>query len=370
MVTGIALASVVGVVGCSVPSTPTAEVSASTLPPAPSDTTTPGAAGTVDFGAAPDTTAVPACSAILPDDLTTALVPGVRAVDVLTDVDHVAGTDAFVAAAGGTVCVSSNGVAPLDDHVPGRQGEQLFEGVRLSVLPGGRAALAEHDEHAGQAASTDCGASDSARVYCTAEVLAGGAWVSLASTRLQDDTDATPEQAQPAFDALLAAVTERVAGSAIGDAGTSDVSDDGSITPCDAGKVDAVTDTELVVGPYPNSSTAPEIEDFARNRVDGDACVFVDATGAYPTADGLYARLPAGGWVAEGRLAAGTVDRGDRLELAGLGQHDAAWRTCDDDACSVDVVQDGTWTHYLLFSRAAPDTSAAVVRWVEASRAE
>lgn len=362
---GIALAAVIGMAGCSVPSTPVAEHSASTVPTG--SPTASAAAATVDFGSAPDTTGLPACSAVLPASLVSALVPGSRAADVVAGAAHVSGTDAFVVAAGGIVCDSSNGVTPLDDHVPGKRGEAMFEGVRLSVLPGALTALAAHRAFDGRSASPECNASDSARVYCGAEVSAGDAWVSLTSTRLQDDEDATPDQARPAFDALVAAVVEQVRSSPLGRTPDVGTADDGSITACDAGKVNAVTDRELAVGPFPNSSTAPELEDFARNRVHGDACVFVGGTGDYPTADGLYAHVPGGGWIVERRLATGAADRSDRLDLDGLGEHDAAWRTCDTDACTVDVVHDGDWTHYLLFSRAAPETSDAVGRWVGAS---
>jgi len=362
---GVALASIIVITGCSVPSTPTAEVSASTAPtgtPAPTE-----AATTVDFGSTPDTTGRLACSTALPDDLVAALVPGLRAVDTLTDSAHIAGSEAFVPGAGGILCDRSNGVAPLDDHVPGRAGETLFEGVRLSVLPDARAALAEHNEYNGGGTPTTCGASDSARVYCTADVIAGSAWVHLASTRLQDDADATAEQAQPAFDALLSAVVRQVSGSPLGTTSDGTTTDDGSITTCDAGNVNAVTTTELAVGPFVNSSTAPEADDFARNRVGGASCVFIGTAGSYPTADALFTQVPDAGWIVQRRLAAGTVARAERLDVDGLGARDAAWRTCDDDACTVDVVHDGDWTHYVLYRRAAPDASGAIARWVASS---
>lgn len=362
---GLALATVVGVAGCSLPSSPVAEGTATpTATPTPTDSE---ARVEIDFGSAPNPAAQPSCSALLPEGRVAAVVPGVRPTDLLVEAAHIGGPEAFVAAAGGVVCVRSNGVAPLDDAVPGQAGDTLFEGVRLSVLPGGRSAHAEHIAFDGQGAAPGCSASDSARVYCGADLVAGGAWVSLSSTRLQDDADATPEAAQPAFDALVGDVVERVEGSSLGRVPDVGTDDDGSITACDAGRVNAVTDHDLDVGPFPNSSTAPEVEDFARNRVGGDTCVFVGTAGAYPTADALFVHLPDGGWIAERRLGSGAVDDSDRIDLPGLAGGDAAWRTCDDGACSIDVVRDGDWTHYLLFDRAAPDASAAVERWVRAS---
>lgn len=361
----VALTSIVVVAGCSVPSTPTAEGSASTVP---TGTPTPSAtAASVDFGPAPDTAGRLACSTALPDDLVADLVPGLHAVDALTESAHIAGTEAFIPGAGGIVCARTNGVAPLDDHVPGRAGDPVFEAVRLSVLPDAQAALAELADATGGAEPLPCGASDAARVYCTADVAAGNAWVHLDSTRVQDSADATPEQAQRAFDALLSAVVEKVSGSSLGTASGGITGDDDSLTSCDAGNVNAVTATELAVGPFVNSGTPPEAEDFARNRLGGDTCVFVRAEGSYPTADALFTQVPDAGWIVQRRLAAGLVSRDDRLDLDGLGARDAAWRTCDEDACTVDIVQDGDWTHYILFRRAAPDTSGAIERWVEAS---
>lgn len=370
---GVVLAAVVSVAGCASDApTPgaTDDAGRATVEPMPSATSGSDDTGrTIDFGPGLGGSGAPGCGSLLPAGLVDAVVPGARLVDLLTDGAHVAGSEAFLPAAGGVTCDSSNGVAPLDDHVPGRRGEPVFEGVRLTVLPAGADALAEQREFDGAGAATDCAASDSARVYCGAEVLAGDAWVSLSATRLQDDDAAVPEQVQPGFDALLAAVVERVSASPIGTDQGDGSTDDGSITTCDAANVNASTSTTLAVGPFPNSSTAPETTDFARNRVGGDSCVFVsgdDATG-YVRAGALYAHLPDGGWMAERRLGAGTIERGDRLELDGLGAGDAAWRTCDETACSVDLVQDGDWTHWLLFTDVAPNTSSAIERWVRAS---
>jgi len=371
---GIALVTIVSIAGCATDGSDAAATDDATgsATTTPSSTPTGSATGTIDFGSAPGTAGRPTCAELLPGDLVTAVVPAARAVDTLTDVAHVAGSEAFLPAAGGATCDSSNGVAPLDDHVPGRRGEPVFEGVRLTVLPDGEAALARQRAFNGSATLTDCAASDAARVYCGADTLAGTAWVSLTATRLQDDTDAVPEQVQPAFDALLAAVVERVAGSALGNDRGEGEGDDGSITDCDAANVDAVTSTTLAVGPFPNSSTAPTTTDFARHRVGADSCVFVstdDASG-YVRAGALYAHLPDGGWVAERRLGSRAIERGDRLDLDGLGDGDAAWRTCDETGCSVDVVQDGDWTHWLLLADVAPNTSSAIERWVETSFAD
>ncbi len=370
---GVVLVAVASIAGCTAP-TPAATDAGATSSPTDGPTSSPTtggdqAAGAVDFGPDPVASGVPGCGALLPADLVAAVVPSARPVDLLTDAAHLAGSEAFLPAAGGATCDVSNGVAPLDDHVPGRRDEPVFEGVRLTVLPAGADALAEFRGFDGGSTDAACAASDAARVYCSADTLAGSAWVSIHGTRLQDDDQATPEQLQPAFDALVAAVVDRVASSSAGTAPGDGVADDGSITQCDATNVNASTSTQLEVGPFPNSSTAPETTDFARNRVGGDSCAFVsgdDSTG-YLRASALYAHLPDGGWMAERRLAAGTIDRGDRLELDGLGTGDAAWRTCDETACSVDVVHDGDWSHWLLFRDVAPDTSAAIERWVRAS---
>lgn len=365
---GAAVAAAVTLAGCTLPSTPTAEGSASTLAPSASGAPSASPTGsTVDFGEVPENSAAPSCSTLLPAVPAAAVVPGVRATDLLSGTPHIGGTEAFVLAAGGAVCLSSNGVAPLDERWPTRRGDPVYEGVRLTVLPAGREALAQYDAFVGQTAQQPCAASDSARVYCSAEVLAGDAWVSLGTTRVQDDQDATPEQAQPAFDVLLDAVVQRVSSSTLGSADRDGSADDSALTPCSDANVDAATGSDLAVGPFPNSGGPPELEDFARNRVDGDTCVFVGTSGDQLTADALYTHLPAGGWALEQRLAAGTATRSDPLDLPGLGDRDAAWRTCDETACSVDVVRGGDWTHYLLFGRAASDTSAAIERWVRAS---
>lgn len=373
MSAAVVLATVVAATACSTDAPAPAGPDRSSEP-TPSATTTPGGATstTVDFGDGPQTTGFPDCAELLPGDLAAGVVPDVRPVDVVADVAHVAGSEAFLPAAGGVTCSLSNGVAPLDDPVPGGRDQPVYEGVSLTVLPAGGAALTAHREFDGSGAPTDCTASDAARVYCDADVPAGDAWVSLSTTRLQDDDDATPEQAQPAFDALLATVVDHVATTRLGTAEGDGGADDGSITTCDAGNVNAVTGTTLSVGPFPNSSAPPETTDFARNRVGADSCVFVstDEGSGYTSAGALYTHLPGGGWVAEQRLAAGTIDRGDRLDVPGLGAGDAAWRTCDETACSVDVVHDGDWTHWLLFADVAPDTSTAIAGWVGTSVAD
>lgn len=367
MTAGVVLAAVVSTAGCTAV-TPAPAATDGGAASSPTSTPEP-AADTVDFGPGPAATGAPGCDALLPAALVDAVVPSARTVDLLTDVAHIAGSEAFLPAAGGVTCDSSNGVAPLDDHVPGRRDEPVFEGVRLTVLPAGADPLAEFREFDGGGTTSACAASDAARVYCSTDTLAGSAWVSIDVSRLQDDDQATPEQVQPGFDELVAAVVDRVASSSLGTDPGDGADDDGSITQCDATNVNASTSTALEVGPFPNSSTAPETTDFARNRVGGASCAFVsgDDTTGYLRAGALYAHLPDGGWTAERRLGAGTIERGDRLDLDGLGPRDAAWRTCDETACTVDVVHDGDWTHWLLFADVAPNTSSAIERWVRAS---
>ncbi|MDM7891763.1 hypothetical protein [Curtobacterium caseinilyticum] len=372
---GIVLGTVVSVAACAADG-PTATgtdagtgTSASTDRSTPTSTPTRSGAGTVDFGPAPDVSGAPACSSLLPEDLAAAVVPGARPVDLLGEAAHVAGTEAFLVAVGGASCTASDGVAPLDDQVPGRRGDPVFEGVQLTVLPAGLDALAEHREFDAVSALEGCSASDSARVYCATDARAGSAWVTLSATRLQDDADAVPERVQPAFDALLAAVVDRVSASSLGTADDDRADPDGSITRCDADNVNAVADTTLAVGPFPNSSTAPEPTDFARNRVGAESCVFVsdDQETGHVRTGAIYTHLPEGGWVAEQRIAAGAIDRSGRIDLDGLGAGDGAWRTCDERACSVDVVRDGDWTHWVLFTEDAADTATAIGSWVERS---
>jgi hypothetical protein len=95
----------------------------------------------------------------------------------------------------------------------------------------------------------------------------------------------------------------------------------------------------------------------------------VESDPRYDQQQAQYDRLPNGGWAVEQRLAAGTIDRDGRIDLDGLDDGDGAWRTCDDTACTLDVVSDGgTWEHFVLMRAVAPDTAEAVERWATASR--
>ncbi len=182
-----------------------------------------------------------ACSAALPDDLVADLVPGLRCRRRAHGVRTHRGTEAFIPGAGGRPRLT-NGVAPLDDHVPGRAGDPVVEAVRLSVLPTpGRA-------HSARRRHRRRGTAPVRRERCRPRVLHGGRGrrqrlgaPRLRPPRVQDSADATPEQAQRAFDALLSAVVEKVSGSSLGDRIGRHHGDDDSLTSCDAGNVNAVT---------------------------------------------------------------------------------------------------------------------------------
>jgi hypothetical protein len=202
--------------------------------------------------------------------------------------------------------------------------------------------------------------------------MAGSAWVQLTSARLQTTADATPEQAEPAFRALLERATTTVAASPLGSLTTDPPAPDGSYTTCSAERVDQVTSRKLVNYATLGTDASSGMSQYAMNRLGAAECSFqteADTTSArpYPVVGAEYSTVPGGAWVVRDRLGAGRIDRADRLDLPGLGASDGAWRTCDELACSVDVVHDGDWTHYLLYTRVAPNTSDAIERWVESS---
>ncbi|WP_146243585.1 hypothetical protein [Curtobacterium sp. MCBD17_008] len=321
---------------------------------------------TTDFGTEPSAGDAPACDALLPDDLVRALVPDAEPVDAITELAHPAATWNATRLTGGTGCWASNGSSPLDDRAARTADEPAYEGVRVAVLPDAAAAFrtagTDATAPAESATTVRCAASDAARVYCNGGVLAGTAWVDVAVVRLQTASDATPEAMQPEYEALLEHVRETVAASPAASVDGDD-SDDWSFTDCTTDGVAAVADTTLRDS-VTLTDTPPTIDEFAQSRVGGSTCRFVGpeyATGA------VYASVPDSGWVVEQRLAAGTVDRDGRIDLPGLGARDAAWRTCDELACTVDVVHDRTWTQYLLTTEAASDTAAAVERWAASS---
>lgn len=364
----LAAIALVGLSACSTTSeaTPAAPSSSRTAAPTPSST---AVADTVDFGSAPSRNGVPACVDLLPDELVTAIVPTARAVDPLA-VPHLDAAGLAAVVATGASCLSSNGVAPLDDTVPGRQGDPVFEGIELRVLPDAAPEFADATGRSlpGEDRTTpSCSASDSARVSCTGGLVAGSAWVDLSVQRVQASASDTPDQVLPRFRALLEHARDVVAGSGLGARATEHASGDWRFTDCSPATVNTVTSRALQDLTTGSDLPAAQVN-YALNRIGGAACVFTGpGDGGYVDRDAVYAAVPDGGWAVEQRLASGVVDRRDRLDLEGLGPRDAAWRTCDQDACSIDVVQDGDWEHYLLFARSAPDTADAIERWVTAS---
>jgi hypothetical protein len=368
-------AAAVTLAGCA--PTTSADPTVSAMPSESSATPSATAsAAPVDFGAAPSRDGVPACDALLPADLVEALVPGTKPVDTLADTPDIAGAWAFTATAGGTDCERANGVSAIDEVQPTAKDDPAYQGVRLTVLPDAEADYADAQTSATSpevaATTVRCDASDSARVYCGGAVRAGTAWVDIRSVRVQDSADATPEAAEPAFTALLAAAAAAVEDSALGSATTEHGSPDGSYTTCDAANVNAVASKELADPHTRGGDASAGIQQYAMNRLGGSNCVF-EAQGAgeqpYAITGAVYSVVPGGGWVVERRLDAGTIDRADRVDLDGLPSGAAAWRSCTDLACSVDVVDDGDWTHFVLYERVADEPSAGVVRWAEASLA-
>jgi hypothetical protein len=336
--------------------------------PAPAPATETSAAATVDFGRAPDGPDAPSCSTLLPSDLVDSLVPGVEPRDVVATLPHAIGSLATVRAAGGTDCSATNGVQQIDDVVPTTRDDTAYEGVVLSVLPDAAAAFRD----AGQQATTPlesatevrCDASDSARVYCHGGVLAGTAWVDVNVVRVQTTADATPEAMLPTLRTLLDGARTAIASSPAGTA-TGDDSAEWAFTPCSPDRLNAVT-TVTLRDSVSGTDIAPGIGEYAQGRIGSDVCRFVAEDGR-SSADAVFSSTPGAAGIVQQRLAAGLIDRGGRIELPGLEARDAAWRTCDDTTCTIDVVHDGTWTQYFLTKRVAPDTSSAVQRWAQSS---
>lgn len=379
----VAVTVVLGLTACS--GTDSSSAPGPTSGAASGTTSTPatGAAGSdqdgadepIAFGRTPDSAGWPSCAQLLPGGLVEAVVPGVAVEDPLTGQAHTLGAWAFARAAGGASCWATNGVSTLDDVAEARRDDPVFQGVHVSVLPdaGPEFRAAGGNDAAGASMSTTevrCDATDAARVQCQGGVLAGDAWVDVTAVRAQDSAAATPEAVLPAFRTLLGHVQQNVTGSAGASVSTGHAAASSRLTVCDSSRVDDVSDVDLSTPSDVATDTAAELGDFAMHRVEGAVCVFrYDGSGRYPLTGAAYSELPDGGWVLEQRLGNGTVDRSGRLDLDGLESGDAAWRTCDDMLCSVDVLRDGTWEHFALWRAVAPDTTSAIVRWVEASLA-
>jgi len=370
-VVGLALLTTAAtvLVGCSTATTPADPSVAPSTSATPSGSSTSDAEQTtVDFGDTPEQAAAPACTTLLPTDLVDALVPGVTVTDPLTAAAHVDGSWSALRVAGGTDCWATNGTSPVDDVHPATRDDPGYEGVVVSVLPRATtafdAATSMAKELQDSELTPDCAASTPARVTCQGSVLAQNAWVTVDVIRLQDGAAATPEAMRPAFVALVDRVRAAVEPSQAGTETGAD-SGDGSFTTCSPEKVNAVASAALR-DPAAQTDTLPWLREYAETRVGAAACVF-SAGPDHVLADAVYSSTPRAGWFVEQRLAAGLVDRDDRIELPGLGDHDGAWRTCDASACTIDVVHDGAWTQYLLHSRVAPDTSSSVERWAVSS---
>lgn len=366
------VAVLLAVTACSSPSTEGATPSASGPPASSAPSSSPSAEVTVDFGTAPAGDGTPDCSALLPAAAVDAVVPGARAV-ALADVPHVAAADWAPVVAGGSSCTSTTGVAPLDGTVLGTIDDPRYEGVRVTVLPD---ATAEYQDLAASGLTgvldggPSCSASDAAVVYCVSHVLVGDAWVQVLAQRVQDDPDTTEAALDAPFRALVEQVGDALRTSPVTTARV-DEHVDGSLPPCVADNVDAVTDTTLRWA-LEGTDVAPTTVEHALDRLAGASCGFVAPVESDPRYDqqqAQYDRLPNGGWAVEQRLAAGTIDRDGRIDLDGLEDGAGAWRTCDDTACTLDVVSDGgTWEHFVLMRAVAPDTAEAVERWATASR--
>jgi hypothetical protein len=364
----VVLAGVValGLTGCSMLGVGDPAPTASATP-TPTASATAAADG-VRFTERPDQTGMPACTAVLPPGLTAQLVPAIADDDPLTEQAHLDPAEMAPSAAGGLTCSIDNGVAALDSVYPGSAGDPMRNAITAVVLPDAADAL---DSYLAQDASTagpvSCTASDAARLYCSADVHAGSAWLTVTLERVQDAVDVTPEGMQDRFQALVAHATTTVQDSPLGSAEVPHETGEPGPSICIATRVDAVTATPLV---DTNAGTdwLDDISWVALERAGMEWCAFrPSGTDPYPPTSALYGTLPGGSWVVRARIDAGLVDADDRIELTGLGAHDAAFRTCDDSLCTVDVVHDGDWTRYLLKKAVAPDTSAAIEAWAKAS---
>lgn len=349
-----------------------------TVPSAPTSAESSGPSGStapaVDFGPTPSGGGVPACSTLLPEGAVQAIVPDAALVDAV-QVPHLRGVDLAAAAAGGASCLASNGVAFFDDTADARYGDPVFAGITLVVVPD-----SAPEYHAVEAATgpngilpdgPTCNASDSARVFCSQMALAGDAWVYASAIRPQDTAAATPEELTEPFEALVERAVATVSASAVASVHTDHGAPTNAVTTCSPDNVNTVTSTALV-WPLAASDAVPSPQEYALAAVGGSSCIFdtpAEREYGYSQPSAQYSRIPDGGWVVQQRLSAGTIDRSHRVELDGLGDDAGAWRTCDETACSVDVVSDGgDWEHYVLYRDVAPNTSSAIERWVTASR--
>lgn len=364
-VAGTATAVVVALVlaGCSVtgsaaPTTASTKATASTSSPTPTR-------DAVDFGPAP--AAAPSCDTILPLDAAQTVVPGAVETERI-GMPNVEGSWFAAATVGGLECAAGNGVSPVDDTTLATRDDPTYQGIVVTVLPDAEAAFADYlaDVTEGGTVMPACRAADSARLFCNADALAGTAWVSVSSTRLQDTADATPELAGPVVEALLGRVTAAVSASPLARATAPDAQREVAPTACSPTRVNAVTSRPLIDG-WGQTDYFRTAGLVALARADSDRCQFASTGESRYDPGAYYSALPKGGWVAQERLAAGSIDRVGRLDLDGLGASDGAWRTCDDTACSVDIVHDGDWTHFVLLRSVAPDTAAAIERWVRSS---
>lgn len=358
LVVGLSGCSLLGVGGPAPSSSPT---------PTSSPSTTAATDG-VRFTERPDQAGMPACTSVLPAGLTARLVPAVADDDLLTEQEHMDPSAMAAPASGGLTCSIDNGVAAMDSVYPGTQGDPMRNAVTATVLPDASEAL---DTFLGQDSSGSgpvwCAATDAARLLCQADVHAGSAWLSVGLERVQDATDVTPEGMRDRFQALVAHATTAVQDSPLGSAEVPHETGDPGPSTCIATRVDTVTSTPLV---DTNAGTDwhDDISWVALERAGADVCDFRPASEqGYATVAARYGTLPKGSWAVRARIEAGLVDAADRIQLDGLGAHDAAFRTCDDTLCTVDVVHGGDWTRYLLATSVAPDTSAAIESWATSS---
>jgi hypothetical protein len=360
LVAALVITSVVA--GCS--SASISNPTASAAPP----TSSASPATEIDFGSTP--AVGPSCDTILSIDTVRTVVPSAAATP-LVGLARVDGSWFAAMTSGGLTCAATNGVSQLDDVQFGARDTPVYQGVVVTVLPD---AADEFQRYSGQASEAgavagSCAATDSARLSCTGDLLAGTAWLSVSATRVQDDVDASPEVMDPKFTALVRSVASAVRATALATADAPTTTRPVAPTACSATRVNAVASTRLIDA-WANTDYYQDASLTSLARADEDRCQFVvDTSGDWPHAStgAVYTSLPNGGWVVRARLAAGAIARDGRIDLPDLGAHDAAWRTCDTTACSVDIVHDGAWTHYLLTAAVAPSTSDAIEQWVRSS---
>lgn len=340
--------------GCSFGDTPGAPPSGETTPPAVSS---PGA----DPSASPEPESPASPVTELGLDCASLLDPGTASVANPTwaprdyyDRESVEPADYAIAQEGGLVCTWNDGEA-ADAKNNAADGVR-YSGLLVQVLPHAEAEWPQLVDLYGEQSAPTCQTLETAtgtQASCQYDVLIGGTWVSFLANRLDVPDGSTPDKVVAP---IVRAVTDAVA--------AADVTDEpwplsGPIPAWSCVDGARLESDALGLGDQEARQMVPgggySVYAAAWQRAGASTCsTSVDG------ADGLLVPavsesvLTGGAWALDQRLEFGLVDPSSAVDVPGLAEGDAAYRSCTT-TCVTDLVIGDDWARLTVSPDALTD---------------